>query len=466
MVSGGVVASGCATGESAGPLPLRDAPALSAGGAAAVPDRWWEVFEDEGLRRSVERALSGNFTLETAWRRREASRALAEREGAGLYPRLDGVASAQRLSGDDIDEDSRWRVGLEAGYEVDLWGRIRSRVEAQRLLSEATRADYRAAALTVAAEVTRTWYRLVEARQQVSLIERQIETNASVAELLEQRFAAGQIRSADVLRQQQLVEATREQAVVARSRRALLENQLAVLQGRPPQAPTPPPDAPEALPEPPPLPATGLAGALVERRPDVRRARLRLEAADRELASAVSDQYPRIDLTGSLVTAAEDPGNLFNDWLGSIAGQLVAPLIDAGRRRAEVERASAVTRQRLAEYGQRVVEAFGEVEDALAAERFEVRRIARIERQLELARQTLEQLRTQYLNGVTDYVAVLTSLTQQQQLQRDLIASRLTRLDARISLYRALAGGFETHRERADAARADADAHTEESDDE
>ncbi|MFW5682744.1 MAG: TolC family protein, partial [Phycisphaeraceae bacterium] len=131
-------------------------------------------------------------------------------------------------------------------------------------------------------------------------------------------------------------------------------------------------------------------------------------------------------------------------------------LFDAGQRRAEVNRAEAVTRQRVAEYGQSVLTAFREVEDALAAEQFDAQRIDRLEEQLRLSRQTLEQLRTQYLNGVTDYIAVLTALTQQQRLQRDLVASRLARLDSRIELYRALAGPFDTPRERA----ANADSRT------
>ncbi|MFW6336106.1 MAG: TolC family protein, partial [Phycisphaeraceae bacterium] len=323
-----------------------------------------------------------------------------------------------------------------------------------RLRARATAAEYRTAALTLAAEVARTWYRLAEAQRQLDILQQQIDTNESVVELLEDRFAAGQIRSADVLRQRQLVEATREQAVLARSRQARLQHQLAVLMGRPPQAE--PPNPRGELPEIPPPPAVGLPAELVERRPDVRQARLRLEAADRDLASAIADRYPRINLTASLSSTAEDPGGLFENWLASLTGQLVAPLFDAGQRRAEVNRAEAVTRQRVAEYGQSVLTAFREVEDALAAEQFDAQRIDRLEEQLRLSRQTLEQLRTQYLNGVTDYIAVLTALTQQQRLQRDLVASRLARLDSRIELYRALAGPFDTPRERA----ANADSRT------
>lgn len=461
----GAAVTGCAHPQGVDTLPLRDAPPFTADGqqgAPALPDRWWTAFDDASLDAAVDRAVRDNFSLAAAWERLRAARAIADREGADLWPSLDGIASAQwsKTYGDDDDDfddaagfdsdfdddaDTEYSLGLEASYEVDLWGRIRSRVEAERLRAEATAADYRTAALTLSAEVTRTWYRLAEARRQLGILEQQIDTNESVVELLETRFAAGQVRGADVLRQQQLVEATREQAVRTRRRRALLRNQLAVLQGEPPQAAIEVPAG--ELPELAPPPAVGLPAELVKRRPDVLQARRVLEAADRDLASAVADQYPRVNLTASLVSTAEDPGGLFEDALASITGQLVAPLFDAGQRRAEVNRTEAVTRQRVAEYGQTVLTAFREVEDAIAAERFDTRRIERVQRQLRLSRQTLEQLRTQYLNGVTDYIAVLTALTEQQQLERDLVTARLARLESRIGLYRALAGGFETPRE-------------------
>jgi len=464
---------GCASPEPVGSLPLESAPPFSPSGAEPLPDRWWTAFDDPTLNAQVERALDENFTLAAAWERLHAAQALVDREASDLYPDLDGIVgvdvTVERQDDDfgDFDDDdngngddetdsqAELQLGLEAAYEVDLWGRIGSRVEAERLRASATRADYQTAALSVSAEVARTWYQLTEARLQLALIDDQIRTNEAVVDLLESRFAAGQIRSADVLRQRRLTEATREQAIAIRSRKAVLEHQLAVLQGRSPQGGDVPPRG--DLPALPPPPATGLPSDLLRRRPDVRRAHRLLRAADRDLASAVSDQYPRLLLTASFTTAAENPSNLFQEWLASLLGQFVAPLFDAGERRAEVRRTNAVVRQRAAEYGQTVLTAFREVEDALARERYQVERIANLEEQLTLAEQTYQQLRTQYLNGVTDYIAVLTALTEEQRLQRDLLRARLTRLEFRIALYRALAGAFETGREREEATGSEED---------
>jgi NodT family efflux transporter outer membrane factor (OMF) lipoprotein len=436
---------GCANPEDTGPLPAEDAPAFSISGEAAAPDRWWTAFEDPSLNRQIDRALDENYSLAAAWQRLRAARALAEREASDLWPDLDGIAEAESTSDSEDGDETRFALGLEASYEVDLWGRIQSRVEAERFRASATRADYDTAALSLSAEVANAWFTLVEARAQLALVNDQLETNRTVLDLLESRFAAGQISSADVLRQRQLVEATREEAVVVRSRIDVLEHLLVVLQGRPPQAATY--DSGAALPDLPPLPDTGLPADLLTRRPDVRREYLTLQAADRDLASAVSDQYPRINLTASLTTAAEDPENLFEDWVASIAGQVAAPLFDGGQRRAEVERTDAVKRQRLAEYGRTVLGAFREVEDALARESRQLERIERLLAQLELARETSRQLGTQYLNGVTDYISVLSAIIEEQRLQRESLTARLDLLRFRVALYRALAGDFETERD-------------------
>jgi outer membrane protein TolC len=152
-------------------------------------------------------------------------------------------------------------------------------------------------------------------------------------------------------------------------------------------------------------------------------------------------------LSASASTAAESAQDLFQTWAYSFAGNLLAPIFRGGELRAEVDRSAAVKQQRLYEYGQTILTAFQEVEDALIQEQKQQEQIQRIRRQIELAQQAYEQLRLQYLNGSGDYLDVLTALDEVQQLQRDLLSARLTRVQDRIGLYRALAGAFETGRE-------------------
>ena len=292
----------------------------------------------------------------------------------------------------------------------------------------------------------RSWYRLADARSQLQLVRDQIETNQTVLELLKNRFEIGIIRGVDVLRQQQLLESTREQESYAESRVQVLENELAILTGRTPQnAMDVTPDLVEHLPS---LPETGIPADLLQRRPDVQSSFARLQASDRDLASAISSQYPRFTIRGNASTAAESTDDLFNNWAMSLAGNLLAPLFQGGELRAEVDRNEAVRQQRLFEYGQNVLTAMREVEDAMVLETTQVRSIRHIERQLELANQSYRQLRVEYLNGGGNYLDVLTALEGIQQLRRDLLTARLILVEYRISLYLSLAGSFETEREQ------------------
>jgi NodT family efflux transporter outer membrane factor (OMF) lipoprotein len=407
-----------------------------------MPDRWWTAFDDASMNVQIERSLDGNYTLAAAWERLRAAQALTRREASDLLPYLDGIGDAAGLFRSDGPEESLFTLGLEASYEVDLWGRIGSRVEAERLRASATFADYQATALALSAEVARTWFALIEAHAQLALLNEQIQTNLTAQELQEARFALGQIRSPDVLRQRQLVESTREQAVVVRARIDVLEHRLAVLQGVAAQEKTY--KVGTVLPSLPPLPSTGLPAELLNRRPDVRRDFLALQAADRDVASAVSAQFPRVNLSASVITAAESPENLFREWIAATTGQLLAPLFNGGRLRAEVARTNAIVRQRFAEYAQTVLIAYREVEDALAREQYQLDRIQLLDSQLKLARQNSAQLREQYLIREVDYLDVLSAITEEQRLQRANLSARLELLQIRIALYLALAGDFET----------------------
>ena len=149
-------------------------------------------------------------------------------------------------------------------------------------------------------------------------------------------------------------------------------------------------------------------------------------------------------MTGSLISSANNPETIFRDWVASIGSSLIAPLLDGGQRRAEVDRTAAVVRQRFNEYGETMLNAFREVEDNLALERYQNLRIERINAQVSLAQQASEQLRQQYLIGDADYLDVLSAIQAQQRLQRDSLSARLDLVLIRIGLYLALAGDFDT----------------------
>ncbi|MEM6366223.1 MAG: TolC family protein, partial [Planctomycetota bacterium] len=408
---------------------------------AFVPDRWWMTFADPGLDQQINLALGSSFTLNAARQRLRAARAIARREASNLFPDVNGVTDVDYMFAPGEDAQ-RYVFGFTASYPVDLWGQIESRVEAEGLRAAAVRENVRAIALTLSAEIANAWLSLIEAKAQLELINEQIDTNETGLLLQEARFERGLILSADVLRQRQLVEATLEQKAIAKSNIETIEHRLAVLTGEMPQLATYEPGL--VLPELPPIPITGLPSDLLRRRPDTRRDFVAFRAADRDLAAAIADQYPRLNLTGSLLSVADRPETIFRDWFVSMGASLVAPLIDGGQRRAEVDRTSAVAYALFQQYGQTMLIAFQQVEDALARERYQRERLTHLQAQLDLADESTERLREQYLlEPNTDYLAVLTADTGKQRLQREVLSAQLELRLIRVSLYLALAGGFD-----------------------
>jgi len=442
-----IVLAACAPQTMSVETPVDATQSFSQTGEQALPERWWTAFQDPSLTVMIDSALTNNFNLLSAWERLQAAKAVWDREAATLIPNINAsTQSGISFPQPDFVGGENVRLTLSADYEVDLWGRIRSSIEAQRLRANASLTDYQAAAISLAAEIARNWYQLVEARGQLQLVNDQIETNQNILNLLEARFGGGQIRGVDILRQRQLIESNQAQRVNVETQIQVLEHQLLVLLGRPAMQNVEYDLA--TLPNPPALPQTGIPIDLVRRRPDIQSAVFQIQAADQEVAAAISNKYPRLSLNASTSLRSNNFEGIFKSWAYSFAGNLVAPVFYGGELQAEVDRTKAVKNQLLYDYGQAVLTAFREVEDALIQEQKQEERIQNIEDQINLAQQTYEQLRFEYLNGLSTYLDVLTALTQEQQLRRDLLTAKRTLLEFRIALYRAIAGKFETERER------------------
>jgi NodT family efflux transporter outer membrane factor (OMF) lipoprotein len=431
-------------------VPVKVPSSFSRSGSVPPPERWWRAFGDPELNRLVRLALADNPGLRIAWARLDQARAVARKAGAGLYPALNAEAD---LAG-TISKESKsasLQLGLAASYEVDLWGRVRATRDAARLDLLATRKALEATAISLAAEIATAWYQLVERRGQLALLGRQLDTNQTVLILVSLRFEQGQGRAADVLQQRQLVESIRGEQVQAKAQVRVLEHQLAILTGRPPTKLSV--KRVRRLPALKALPRTGVPAALLQRRPDVHSAYLKVRAADRRVAAALADRYPRLSLSAKAsLTGGFNPA-AFYSWLTNLAANLLAPLFDGGARRAEVARTRAVAAGALHEYGQTVLVALREVEDALTREQQQARYLASLDRQLRLSALVIEQLRHGYLNGAEEYLRVLDALLRHQALQRTRLAATRDRLLYRIALCRALAGGWKIRRPGAGSAR-------------
>lgn len=441
----------CTTMPSKIESPIEVQEKFSASGESPLPDKWWTSFNDPTLNRLIDRALGNNLRLRSVWDRLAQSEAVGRKAGADFFPTLDlqGRAFRSEARGGGSTADvrrqttsfSNFSLGLVAGYELDLWGRIRSNQDAVELDIQASAEDLQSAAITLSARVAETWYRLVEQYGQLELLSIQLLTSEQVLELVTLRFRRGKVNATDVLQQRQFIESIRGEILVSESRAKVLEHQLAILLGQSPDSPVA--ERVIQLVPLPPLPDTGLPADLVQRRPDIRQAYFKLLAADRRVASAISERFPRISLSLQIDSSSDRVSDLFNNWLTTLAANLVTPLFDGESRKAEVDRRRAVTSQNLHEYAQIILDSLGEIEDALIQERKQQALIVSLNKQIALSKQVTERIRDRYAHGAVDYLRILDVLLTNQSLERNLLEAHRRLIEFRIALYRALGGGWE-----------------------
>ncbi|MCK0189429.1 efflux transporter outer membrane subunit [Arenibacter sp. F20364] len=437
---------GCSPKFSNVALPISDLKEFQYSGNSVLEDKWWTAFNDEQLNVLIDSALQSNLNLAAVWQQFLSAKAVVAREASDKWPQIGASAqSAINLPEPDFVGGENTQLGLSANYEVDLWGRIRNSIRAEKLRADASLYDYRTAAISLSAEIATTWYQLVAAKKQLQITRDQISTNEDIIKLIRSRFVGGQIRAVDILRQAQLLESTKEQEIIFETNVALLENQLAVLLGKQPQIKLE--FGTTDLPTLPDLPEVGLPLELIRRRPDIQQSYAQLLAADRDMAAAVGNKYPRISVSGRGQLRSNSFQNLFDNWAYTLAGNILAPLFYGGQLSAEVDRTQAIKQQRLLEYGQTTLEAFQEVENGMIQDLMQKQRLENIGRQLELAQKSNRQLRVEFLNGFSPYLDVLIGLDGEQQLRRNYVQAQRQLIQMRIALYRALAGGFETTRE-------------------
>ena len=442
-----IMVEGCSDPVKNPTMPTEIPNSFSTTGTEPLPDNFWQVFEDDQLDTLIDQALANNFNLETAWDRLAQAQAVAKKSEAALWPQAELDAGFRRSRQENqglTTYSSLYSLGIAAGYEVDLWSRLRSSQKAAWLDVQAQRDAVNTAAITVTASIANTWYQLAEVKALVQIAAEQIETNRQVLEIVTVKFRKGAASAADVLRQRQLVASTEALLIVAEETEELFQYQISVLVGNQPELTWQKTSI--SLPNLPPLPRLGVPADVLWRRPDVRRDFRQLQAADQRLAAAVADQYPRISLAASVDTSAVSVHDLFDDWLANLAANAIQPLFDGARRKAEVQRQQAVVLERVHTWGQTILDALWDIEAALTQERQQTQLLESLNLQLGLARETYQRNRERYIKGQTDYIRVLESLQSLQALERNVVTAQRMLIGRRIDLYRSIAGSFDMPR--------------------
>ena len=427
------------------PPPVELASAYTRASSAPPPERWWVAFGDPQLTELVGRALADNLRLEASWARVRQARALARQAAGGQWPQLTASLGAQRAQnrfdfGDMVirPKVTQLSASVAVSYEVDVWRKANSRAKAAVLDQQASRDEYEAMAMSVAAEVAEAWFDLIAQREQRTLLAAQLETAETFVELVTLRFREGLGSASEVYQQRQQVANLRARMALVDALERVALHRLAVLLAVSPGSLEL--AGAITLPLVPELPGTGVPGDLLLRRPDLRAYQRRVEAADWRVAAAVADRLPSLTLTGSTGVQSSTIGDLLQAPIWSVAANLLGVLFDGGRRKAEVERSRAVVDELLAGYGDAVLVAIAEVESALWQERQQLLSIEQLAESVELGRNALRDARARYREGLTDFLPVLTSLVAVHNAEQSLLDARRQALSYRLQLVRALGG--------------------------
>lgn len=437
------------------PQPLQ--PAASQAVNAPLEERWWEVFQDERLVQLCRRVMAQNLDLQRAAQRLEQSRAARRVVTAERYPRLDasGGYARKRNSGEGLSDPSGnkgnaaynlWEAGFSAAWEVDLWGRVRRQSEAADATLHAAEDEQRGILLAVLAETAQNYLQLRGVQNTRSVTEQNLEAARHSLQLTRLRLADGVATDLDVAEAAAQVATIDARLPALRQRQAQLINALSLLLGAPPQALAVEFGADGPVPTPVTAVAIGLPSQLAQRRPDIRQAEAQLHAATASIGVAKGDFYPRISLSGNLGSQALQLAD-FGSW-GSrqfgIGPQFSLPLFDGGRLRAMLQLREAQQQEAALAYQQTVLRAWHEIDDQLTlynASQLRRDRLIEAVRQNQIALNTAQQ---QYVEGVVDFVNVLTVQSALLATQEQLIDSSTGVSLAMVSLYKALGGGWES----------------------
>ncbi|MCX8157275.1 MAG: efflux transporter outer membrane subunit [Verrucomicrobiae bacterium] len=439
------------------PPPVEVPAAWSAGGAesSAVTDVWWQTLGATGLAAVVEEALLANWDLKVAAARLEAAVAQARIAGAAMQPRAGFDFGANRQERNFIglpipgagnrvltSRSTSYGATFSVSWELDLWGRIRAGRQAALAEVQASAAELAAAKLSLAAQTARAWLAATEAAQQVALA-RQTVTNLQLTTAqVRRRYDQGLAPNQSDLRLALANEAAARAALA--ERQSLYERtlrQLEILLGRYPRGMF---EVEQALPPLPPPPPAGLPAELLERRPDLVAAERRLAAADARLLQAKAALYPRITLTTTGGTSTRDLVDLLDlDYkVWSLAANVVQPLFEGGRLRAEAAQARARAEQAMAEYARTMLQAFAEVETALAVAAPLAAREQELAEEMRQAQAAWRLAEERYVSGLENYLSVLAAQRQVINSQSQRLAVQRAIWENRINLHLALGGGF------------------------
>lgn len=458
-----LVAAVFATVALVGCMPAhRDAPALasitapqawstSTSGAisnsnAPVDLQWWKSFGDVALNRHVEAARIHNTDLLAAGARLDAALAQVQLARSAIGPTLGanaGVQAQRSLGSSGVATSRTVQPGLQAAWEPDLWGRLRTQVSAAQFQFIASQADRDAVALSISAATAQTYIGLLALQAQLAVTQNTATSRAEALRIADDKARVGYISQLQVTQAQSEYEAVLQSLPQLQAAIARQVNALRLLTGELPDA-LPAGDAqPEQFAKLQ-LPATPMAlpSELLRRRPDLAQAENLLAASDASLQASRAAFLPKVSLSASLGALYTNALNYNPASVWSIGGSVLAPLFDQGRLSAQYDSATAQRDQAAFAYRGATLAAFGEVENALVGVNRLQEQLGHVVRRREVLERSVNYAKDRYEAGYAPYLEQLDAQRNLYQTEIEVINIRQTQLLNQLNLVKALGGGW------------------------
>jgi NodT family efflux transporter outer membrane factor (OMF) lipoprotein len=426
---------------------------------ALVDPKWWSVFSDPVLNELIETAREQNLTLRSAGLRILEARAQLGIALGSKYPQLQqfsGDASRVKLpknATDNIplldDSFALYNLDFTLAWEIDFWGRFKRLIESAAASLDASVANYDTVMVALVAEVARTYALIRTFETRRAIARDNVTTQQESLKIAEIRFRGGAVSELDVQQAKSLLNNTQSTIPVLEISLKQLKNALAVLLGLTPGELG---DrlGPGAIPTAPPQVALGMPQDLIRRRPDIRRAERTLAAQSAQIGFAVSDLYPAFTLGGviGLGTSSiggKGAGDLFDS--DSLSGNaffgFTWDVFNYGRLKNNVRLQDALFQQLLIDYQNLVLQAQGEVENAIVAYLRTHDQVRFLDQAVSAAKRSVDLATIQYREGAIDYNRVLTTMDVLLQQQDALAAATGSIATNLIATYKALGGGWQ-----------------------
>lgn len=458
LLSAVLIASACAVGPDYTPPAAQDTnwhSTLPAGVSTAAPlAAWWEGFHDPALDDLILEAAANNHDVRIALANIKQARALRRAAASDFYPAVRAGASGERQglssatssnrSNAERERDS-YDAGLDAAWELDLFGRVQRATEAADADLAAAEANRQDVMLSVLAEVARNYFEVRGLQKRIAVTERNIALLAEVESVAEARYKNGASSGLDLARARAAREAVAATLPALEADMKAGIHRISVLTGQNPEAYLALLSESKPLPAPPDLVPVGLRSELLRRRPDIRIAERSLAAATARIGVAETELFPRISLTGNVGTSARMFSDLFTSggFNYAFGGLVDWPLLQGGKLRADIAAAEAGAEGRLAAYEQTVLKAFEETENALTRYGREWQSLKSYRTAAKAQQEAFEIAKLRYESGEDEFLILLDAERQLVEAEDNQILSETRILTHLTQLYKTLGGGWE-----------------------